>query len=265
MSNPVLNESSFKRAAGMDTFPPPDLSGRSTTLAPPATTQQGGMTINGTIASTLALLALLLAAAFVGWQLVDVSEDNVVSFPSWSIALVLGGFVCVLVASFKPRLAPILGALYAVLQGMFLGAVSHAYEAWQDGIVFAAIGATLGVFTVMLLLYRFRIIKVTQKLRSIIMGATLGLMLFYLVAWIADLFGGGISIINSTSALGIGFSVLAAGLAAFNLLLDFDFIERGSRSGAPSYMNWLGALGLVVTLVWLYLEMLRLLSKLQDR
>ena len=129
----------------------------------------------------------------------------------------------------------------------------------------AAVGATLGVFTVMLVLYRFRIIKVTNRFRSIVVSATMGLMVFYVVSLILNAFGVNLSIISSASGLGIAFSVFAAGLAAFNLLLDFDLMERGAKAGAPAYMNWFAALGLLVTIVWLYLEMLRLLSKLQRR
>jgi uncharacterized YccA/Bax inhibitor family protein len=194
-----------------------------------------------------------------------VNEGEITSFPTWTIGIVILGAIGVMITNWKPQIARFVAPVYAVLEGLFVGAVSHAYETWQDGIVLAAVGATLGVFTVMLLLYRFRIIKVTQRLRSIIISATLGLMAFYLVSWVLSLFDVNISIINSTSGLGIAFSVLAAGLAAFNLLLDFDLIERGAKAGAPAYMNWFAALGLMVTIVWLYLEMLRLLSKLQRR
>jgi uncharacterized YccA/Bax inhibitor family protein len=263
MANPVLNDAAFKRASGtgVTTLPPPDISTR--VGVPAATAPAGVMTVNGTLLATMGLLALLIAAAIVGWQTVTVEDGEVTRFPGWSLILILVGFGAVIGALAKPTLAKFLGPLYAVLEGVFLGAISHAYDAQWNGIVLAAVGATLGVFSVMLLLYYFRIIKVTDRLRSIIIGATFGLMLFYLVAWVTSWFGAEIGIINSPSLLGIGFSVLAAGLAAFNLLLDFDFIERGSRSQAPAHMNWVGALGLVVTVVWLYLEMLRLLSKLQ--
>jgi uncharacterized YccA/Bax inhibitor family protein len=264
MANPLLTDSTFKRASGT-ALPPPDISTRWD--APAVTARRTDvMTVNGTIQATLGMLALLLAGGYVGWRSVEVNAANeVTKFPTWTLALVLVGFGLVMVSSFKPHLARILAPIYAVAEGVFLGAISHAYESYQDGIVLAALGATLGVFAVMLLLYRFRIIKVTQRLRSVVLGATIGLGLFYLVAIIANAFGNGISIINSASGLGIAFSIFAAGLAAFNLLLDFDFIERGSRADAPAYMNWFAALGLVVTLVWLYLELLRLLSKLQRR
>lgn len=263
MANPMLTEAAIARSAGTSTLPPPDASTRVDGFAP----RRSGstMSVDGTITATLGLFALLLAGGFVGWRLVKVEEGEITSFPTWTIAIVLIGAVGVMVASWKPQIARFIAPAYAVLQGIFVGAISRAYETWQDGIVLSAVGATLGVFCVMLALYRFRIIKVTQRLRSIIVGATIGLMVFYLVAWVISLFGVNVSIINSTSALGIGFSVLAAGLAAFNLLLDFDLIERGSKAGAPAHMNWFAALGLLVTIVWLYLELLRLLSKLQRR
>lgn len=264
MANPILNEAAFKRAAGTGTLPPPDSSTR--VDAPFATSARADvMTVNGTITATLGLMALLLAGGVLGWRLVKVRQGEITSFPSWTIALVIVGAIGVMVASSRPQIARFIAPAYAVLEGVFVGAISHAYETWQQGIVLAAVGATLGVFSVMLVLYRFRIIKVTERLRSMIVGATMGLMLFYVVSLILHWVGVNISIINSHSGLGIAFSVLAAGLAAFNLLLNFDLIERGSRSGAPGYMNWFAALGLLVTLVWLYLEMLRLLSKLQER
>ena len=182
-----------------------------------------------------------------------------------TILLVIVGAIGVMVASRRPQIARFVAPPYAIVEGLFVGAVSHAYETWQNGIVLAAVGSTVGVFAVMLVLYRFRIIKVTERFRAVVMSATMGLMAFYLVSLLLHAFGVNISIINSASGLGIAFSVLAAGLAAFNLLLDFDLVERGTRSGAPAYMNWFAALGLLVTIVWLYLEMLRLLSKLQRR
>lgn len=264
MANPLLTEAAFQRSSGTGTLPPPDASTRVDHIgAGPA--QHSTMSVDGAITATLGLMALLLAGGFIGWRLVKVNEGEITSFPTWTIGIVILGAIAVMFTTRKPQIARFVAPVYAVLEGLFVGAVSHAYETWQDGIVLAAVGATLGVFTVMLLLYRFRIIKVTHRLRSIIVSATLGLMAFYLVSWVLSLFDVNIAIINSTSGMGIAFSVLAAGLAAFNLLLDFDLIERGAKAGAPAYMNWFAALGLMVTIVWLYLEMLRLLSKLQRR
>ena len=249
MANPLLNEASFRQASGTGTLPPPDIATRVEGISSSAT-RTGVMTVNGAIQATLGLLVLLLAGGVVGWRLVKVREGEITSFPSWTIFLVIIGAIAVMVTSRKPQLAKV---------------VAPAYETWHSGIVLAAVGATLGVFTVMLVLYRFRIIKVTNRFRSIVVSATMGLMVFYVVSLILNAFGVNLSIISSASGLGIAFSVFAAGLAAFNLLLDFDLMERGAKAGAPAYMNWFAALGLLVTIVWLYLEMLRLLSKLQRR
>jgi uncharacterized YccA/Bax inhibitor family protein len=186
-------------------------------------------------------------------------------FPALAIGGMLVGFACVIVMYFKPMWAKFLAPVYALGEGFFLGVISKAYEGYQNGIVVQAIGATLGVFAVMLVLYRTKIIKVTDRFRKIVITATMGLMAFYLVSFVINLFGGGVSFLHSTSLLSIGFSVFAAGLAAMNLAIDFDFIERGAKQGLPKGMEWFAATALVVTLVWLYLELLRLLSKLQRR
>jgi uncharacterized YccA/Bax inhibitor family protein len=178
---------------------------------------------------------------------------------------VIVGFGAVIASVFKPSLARVLAPVYALAEGYFVGAVSKAYESWQHGIVVQAAGVTVAVFAVMLLLHVTRILRVTDRMRRIVIGATFGVMAFYLVAIVLQVLGGGVSFLQSPSPLGILFSVAVAGLAAFNLSLDFDFIERGSRSELPRYMDWFGALGLLVTIVWLYLEILRLLGKLRSR
>ncbi|MSY19012.1 MAG: hypothetical protein F2735_06705, partial [Actinobacteria bacterium] len=147
----------------------------------------------------------------------------------------------------------------------FVGAISHSYESFQNGIVVQAAGATVAVFAIMLFLYRTNIIKVTDRMRRIVVGATLGIMVFYGISMLINLFGGTVPFLSDTSALSIGFSFLVAGVAAFNLALDFDFIEKGAKAGLPKQMEWVAAVGLLVTIVWLYLEILRLLSKLDRR
>jgi uncharacterized YccA/Bax inhibitor family protein len=226
------------------------------------------MSVRGTMWASAVLGALLLLSAAGGWAMVHTTTNflgqrEVTSFPSWIIFSVLVGFALVMVCSFKPHLARLLAPLYAVAEGLFVGAISHVYEASYNGIVVQAIGATLAVFAVMLVLYVTRTITVTNRLRSTIMAATLGLAVFYGISLLLNLFGVDVSFIHDTSLLSIGFSVLAAGLAAFNLLLDFDVIERGVAAKAPASFEWFAGLGLLVTLVWLYLEMLRLLAKLQ--
>ena len=145
-----------------------------------------------------------------------------------------------------------------------VGAISKGYETFQDGIVVQAVGATIAVVFSMLVLYRTRIIKVTERFRKVVIGATMGIMLLYLVSFLINIFGGNLAFINSPSLLGIGFSILVCGLAAMNLALDFDLIERGVQERFPKSYEWVAALGLVVTIIWLYLELLRLFAKLRD-
>lgn len=276
MSNPFLNDKAMSKAvdANVATMaatdagwgaPDPETRARPVDDGPISPWKGGVMTVNGAITATGVLLVILLAAATVGWMQTEETVLGGVNLPMLAIAGTLVGFVCAIVVAFKPNLARILGPLYAIAQGFFLGAISKAYNTQYDGIVVQAVGATLGVFAVMLVLYRTKIIKVTDKFRRTIIMATLGLMAFYLVSWVISLFGADIGIFSSTSWLGIAFSLFAAGLAAMNLTLDFDFIERGAAQGMPKQMEWYAAFGLLVTLVWLYLELLRLLSKLQNR
>jgi uncharacterized YccA/Bax inhibitor family protein len=176
----------------------------------------------------------------------------------------LAGLGCALVLTFKPTFARVLAPVYAVATGVAVGAISKAYNDAYSGIVLQAVGATLGVFVVMLVAYRGGIIRVTARFKRVVIGATLGVMLFYGVSLLLSLFG--IDIFpQGSSLMSIGFSFLVAGIAAMNLALDFDFIEKAAAAGAPKYMEWYAAFGLLVTLVWLYLEILRLLSKMRDR
>ena len=155
--------------------------------------------------------------------------------------------------------------LLKVANGIGLATGRGRLASQRQRLEILAVGATIGVFLVMLVLYRTQIIKVTDKFRRIVITATMGLMVFYLFSFILNLFGGGVSFLHSTSLLSIGFSIFAAGLAAMNLAIDFDFIEKGAKQGLPKGMEWFAAFALVITLVWLYLELLRLLSKLQRR
>ncbi|MGI9029701.1 MAG: Bax inhibitor-1/YccA family protein, partial [Ilumatobacteraceae bacterium] len=227
--------------------------------------RSGVMTVNGTITATAVLFTLLLVSATAGWLATGASEEGEpIQFPSLAMIGVVVGFVAVIALYFKPQWAKILGPIYAIAQGFFVGAISAVFNGQWDGIVVQAAGATLAVFTVMLVLYRTRIIKVTDRFRKIVIGATLGVMLLYLVSFVINLFGSEVGFINSPSALGIAFSVFVCGLAAFNLALDFDFIERGAREGLSKDYEWFAAVGLLVTVVWLYLEILRLLAKLRE-
>jgi uncharacterized YccA/Bax inhibitor family protein len=271
MPNPMFNESTVQRAsstwappqAGTDYFPP-------VTDGPVTPWQAEAMTVKGTISATAVLFTLFLASAAVGWTVTESPSVDPITgatqfqFPMLAWVGVAIGFVCVLGMWFKPGLAKLFGPVYALAQGFFVGALSKMYESFYDGIVVQAAGATIAVFFVMLTLYRTRIIKVTERFRRVVIAATLGVMLLYGVSFIISLFGGNVSFLSSPSLLGIGFSILVAGLAAFNLALDFDLIERGTKEGLAKDFEWYAAFGLLVTVVWLYLEMLRLLAKLRQ-
>jgi uncharacterized YccA/Bax inhibitor family protein len=241
-SNPALRDDLFRGMGG--------------TLAAPGTT----MTVQGAVNKTASLLLLLMFSAAATWVLID---------PAGNTPLLIGtalvGFVIAMATIFRPRWSPYTAPVYALVEGVFLGMISEAYETAFElpGIVLQAVGATVAVFAAMLFLYKARIIRVTQRFRAVVLSATLGIALFYLVSIVLSLFGVRVPFINDASPIGILISVVIVGVAALNLVLDFDFIERGAQAGAPRYMEWYGAFGLLVTLVWLYLELLRLLSKLR--
>ena len=275
MANPILNDKSLKEATeagyAAGAWGPPQgvrstpIPGGAVSDGPISRWDSRTMTVEGTATATGVLFVVLLAAAVGGWSLVKTADGQVTQFPGWIIGAVLLGFGMVIAMRFKPQWAKYLGFGYAVVEGVVVGAISHAYETYQKGIVIQAVGATVGVFAVMLFLYRTNIIKVTDRMRRIVLGATMGIAIFYGISLLINLFGGNVGFLNSTSAVSIGFSFLVAGLAAFNLALDFDFIERGAKQGLPKQMEWVAAVGLMVTIVWLYLEILRLLSKLNRR
>ncbi len=269
MANPIFNETTWNKAARNPGWGAPDPSTRATPITdgPVSAWHSQVMTVGGTLSAAGVLMVVLLAAAVVGWQSGPDNQVGQTGFPALALGGVLVGFACVIAMYFRPMWAKVLAPVYALGEGFFLGVISKAYENYQNGIVVQAVGATLGVFAVMLVLYRTKIIKVTDRFRRIVITATMGLMAFYLVSFVISLFGGSgsVNFLNSASGLGILFSVFAAGLAAMNLAIDFDFIERGAKQGLPKGMEWFAATALVVTLVWLYLELLRLLSKLQRR
>ena len=263
MPNPVLNEKTLGKAYADDpagwaaptTAPIDD--------GPISPYRSDRLTVGGVSRAGLILFAILLAGAAFGWRSVPTGEG--VRFPGWLILAAIGGFVTAIFTSFKPKFARFSAPVYAALEGVFLGGISKVYESQYNGIVTQALLGTVGVFIVMLVLYQTRILRVTPKMQKMVMAATVGVGLIYLVGFVARMFGDGLGFINSPSALGIGFSVLVVGIAAFNLALDFDLIEKLERTGAPRWMEWYAAFGLMVTVVWLYLEILRLLSKLNRR
>ncbi len=219
------------------------------------------MTLQGTVNKTGVSLLILLAAASFTWQQVARSEPL---SPLLWVGL-FGGLVVALVTSFKPAWAPVTTPLYAALEGLFLGGVSGLYELRYPGIVMNAVGLTFGCLAALLAAYSSGLIRPSENFKLGIVAATGGVAILYVVSMGLGFFGKSIPFIHDSGPLGIAFSVFVVALAAMNLVLDFDFIEDGARRGAPKYMEWYGAFALLVTLVWLYLEILRLLSKLQSR
>jgi len=223
------------------------------------------MTVQGTVGKTFALLAILSATAIWSWNSMLHDQLQPVVFP----AAMIGGFILAMITIMRPSLAPWTAPVYAAFEGVFLGTLSCIIEnklgRQYPGIAIQAVSMTLGTLFCMLFVYGTGLIKVTERLKAGIVAATGAICLVYLVAMILSFFHVSVPFINDATPIGIGFSLFVVGLAAFNLLLDFDFIEHGARAEAPKYMEWYGAFGLMVTLVWLYLEILRLLRKLQDR
>jgi uncharacterized YccA/Bax inhibitor family protein len=218
------------------------------------------MTLAGTVNKTGVSLVILLAFAAMAWNGVLGEAYG----PLLWVGL-LGGFVVALVTVFKKEWAPFTTPLYAALEGTLLGVVSLSFEQRYPGIVFNAVGLTFGVLAALLAAYSSGLIRPSENVKLGIAAATGGIGLVYLVSIGLGFFGKSIPLIHESGPIGIGFSLLVVGVAAMNLVLDFDFIETGAERGAPKYMEWYGAFGLLVTLVWLYLEILRLLAKLQGK
>lgn len=225
----------------------------------------GAMTLNGTVNKTAFLLVLTLVGAMYTWGQFFASGGTANLMP-WVLGGALGGFVVALVTVFKKTWAPVTGPMYAVLEGLFIGAVSAMFEQRFPGIVMQAVALTFGTLAALLLAYRSGLIRATENFKLGVVAATGGIAILYLVNIGMRLFGfEGMGFIHESSGIGIAFSVFVVVIAALNLVLDFDFIEQGVEQGAPKYMEWYAAFGLLVTLVWLYLEILRLLAKLQSR
>ena len=218
------------------------------------------MTINGTVTKTFLSVCLVVISGYYSW--INISITNTLMLPCVLIGLGLG-----IITIYRKHLSPITVPIYAVIQGIFLGAISYTFNSLYDGIVITAISYTLSILFVMLTLYRTGIIKPTENFKLGVAAGTGGIALIYAANFIMSFFGTGLSImdINNASIYSIGFSLLVIVMASLNLVVDFDFIEEGSEKGAPKYMEWFGAFGLLVTLIWLYLEILRLLAKLNSR
>lgn len=246
-SNPALGDKTFESLSYS-----PDRSG-------------SVMTLNGTVNKTAILLALVIAAAAWTWSQTLLPGGDRSLTGALALLGVFGGFIVALVTTFKPAWSPVTAPIYAVLEGLFLGAISAVMNQRYPGIVPQAVALTFGTLFCLLAAYRSGLIPVTDNFRLGIVAATGGIALIYLATILLGLFNVSIPFIHDAGIIGIGFSVFVVIIAALNLVLDFDFIEQGVSRGAPKYMEWYGGFGLLVTLVWLYLEILRLLSKLSRR
>ncbi|MEO6721755.1 MAG: Bax inhibitor-1/YccA family protein [Ferruginibacter sp.] len=243
--NPAVSEKAFRNTTGFD--------------------YSNAMTVRGTLNKFGFMFLMVMGTAYYSWN--EFARNVDVQPLIWIGAL--GGLVVALVIMFKKEWSPYLAPLYALLEGLFLGAVSayynDAFAVKAPGIIMNAVGLTFGTVIAMYLLYSFKIIQATQKFKAIIFTATAGIAVFYLISMVLRMVGIEMAFLHEGSTFGIGFSLVVVAIAALNLIMDFDMIEQGAAAGAPKYMEWYGAFGLMVTIVWLYLEILRLLSKLSSR
>ena len=240
----------------------PGLNDRTFANLPRPLVGEARMTLQGTINKSFLMLVVLLAGALWPWsQYLSTGDASSVS-TAVMIGL-FGGLVLAMIISFKATLAPYLSLPYAALEGLAMGGVSALLERRYPGIAIQAVGLTFGVLVVLLVAYRTGLIRATQRFRAIVVGATGAIAVLYLATIALSFFHVTVPVLNDATPLGIIVSLVIVGVAALNLVLDFDLIESGVAQGAPRYMEWYSAFGLLVTLVWLYLEMLRLLSKVR--
>lgn len=244
-ANPALNEQTFRDVAY-------------------TADRSDAMTIQGTVNKTGWLLAILLIASFWTWNKFF-ENGNPAAVSSFILVGALGGFVVAMVTVFKKTWAGVTAPLYAALEGLLLGGLSSIFEAQFPGIVIQAVGLTFGTLFCLLMAYKSGLIKATENFKLGIVAATGAIALVYFITIMLGFFGVRVPLIHQSGIIGIGFSLFVVVIAALNLVLDFDFIEHGSAQGAPKYMEWYAAFGLMVTLIWLYIEILRLLAKLRDR
>jgi uncharacterized YccA/Bax inhibitor family protein len=249
-SNPALSDKTFRGLSDSQYGGAIDVTSR--------------MTLSGTVNKTGILLLFAAASAAWTWYRFMTSRDMGDVAPLLLIGA-FGGFICAMVTVFKKEWSPVTAPIYALLEGLMLGGFSAMLDLRYPGIAVQAVSLTFGTLFVLLLAYSSRIIQVTQKFRLGVVAATGGIMVFYLLQMVLGFFGVRFLSVNGSGMLGIGISLIVCAIAALNLVLDFDFIERGVNYGAPKYMEWYGAFGIMVTLVWLYLEILRLLSKTRSR
>ncbi|HYK43834.1 MAG TPA: Bax inhibitor-1/YccA family protein [Parafilimonas sp.] len=227
----------------------------------------GTMTVRGAINKFGFLLFMVLAGAAYTWHLYYNNQQSTMMTLMW--VGIIGGLISVFAIAFKPTWAPYLSPAYGLLEGFFLGAISavmnDAFAEKYPGLIMQAVGLTFGVAIAMFLLYNFRIIRATERFKSVIFTATLGIAIFYGLTLLLRLFHVDVAFMYDSSMLGICLSLFVVAIAALNLIIDFDMIEKGADMGAPKFMEWYGAFGLLVTIVWLYVEILRLLSRFAGR
>jgi uncharacterized YccA/Bax inhibitor family protein len=242
-ANPALNDNTFRgygrAAASGDT-----------------------MTIQGTVNKTGVLLLLVLLTSTWTWRLYYTATDSLML---WVAGGAIGGFIVAMITVFRKQWAAVTAPVYALLEGLVLGGISSVLEARYPGIVIQAVGLTFGTLFGLLFAYKSGMIKATENFKLGVVAATGGIALVYFATIILGLFGIRMPYIHESGMIGIGFSLFVVIIAALNLVLDFDFIESGAAQGAPKFMEWYGAFGLMVTLIWLYIEILRLLSKMRSR
>jgi len=249
-SNPALSDKTFRDLQGGGYGSLVDAANR--------------MTMSGTVNKTGLLLVCTLATAAWTWSQFMQSRNPADVTPEMLVGM-FGGLIFALVTSFKKEWAPVTAPIYALLEGLMLGGLSAMMDQYYHGIAIQAVSLTFGTLFVLLIAYQSGLIKVTQKFRLGVVAATGGIFVFYMLQMLLGFFGVRFVSINGSGIVGIGFSLIVVAVAALNLVLDFDFIEQGVQAGAPKYMEWYGAFGIMVTLVWLYIEILRLLSKMRSR
>lgn len=242
-ANPALNAKTFER---FDTF-----------------SDDTQMTLMGTVHKVGLLLLILMVPAIWIWG--QAYNGGAQSVGLWMMVGFIGGLIVALITAFKPTMAPITAPIYAALEGLALGAISALVEMRFPGIVIQAVALTFGTLFCLLMAYRSGMIRATENFKLGVVAATGGIFMIYMVSWVLSFFGTSVPFIHESGIIGILFSLGVVVIAALNLVLDFDFIEQGAERGAPKFMEWYAAFGLLVTLVWLYIEILHLLMKLQSR
>jgi uncharacterized YccA/Bax inhibitor family protein len=231
-------------------------------------TYEDVMTVSGTVNKIALMLLLVVSSASYTWGMyLDSVQTGGMSgsYLPWMIGGGVVGFILALITIFKPVWSPFTAPIYAVCQGLLLGGLSASFNAIYPGIVMQAVGLTFAILFMMLFAYKSGLIKVNKKFRTGVVAATGGIFIFYMATWVLNMFGVNMGFAFGSSLVSIGISLFIVAIASLNLVLDFDFIEKSAQRGAPKYMEWFGAFGIMVTLIWLYLEILRLLAKISGR